>query len=133
MHKRYNNCYSPTPAHSTNYEDALFSLFPAALRHYLVSFPSMRILPSREPVLIVYYYVFYFPLGPSYIIAAQPNSGNCNIPQPHVYYYKWSVVGSVDLHGRIISAFLISNLYIFCIGLRSIWAAVIMFMLITQH
>lgn len=23
----------------------------------------------------------------------------CNILQPHVYYYKFSVVGSVDLHG----------------------------------
>lgn len=78
---------------------------------------TMKIQSPGEPIFIVYLYGFLFwDLAISLLNSQIREAGisftefeNCNIPQPHVYYYKVSVVGSADMHGRIISEFFKSN------------------------
>lgn len=69
---------------------------------------TRKILSPREPIFSVYLYGFLFrDLATSLLLSQIQETGisftdfeNCNI---HVYYYKLSVVGSVDLHGCFIS------------------------------
>lgn len=59
----------------------------------------------------IYLYIFFFLFGDLSVryVAARSSDlyqdlsvfslKHCNIPQPHIYYYKLRVVGSVHLHG----------------------------------